>query len=484
MTDVLDALWMDGHKSEPQYEFPVYALPANRLLELTLMRSHEDLQSELVVWNSQLGLLVFTSHMWTSLNHPDPAGLQLRVLQDFMRDLQSNVRFYQESAAKTMNVQVSPFDLSDLTKVFVWLDYWSIPQKRCHDQRRAISSIACYVQSSAIFVMLVPHCVHQETNQSCDYSGYCKRGWCLLERLTFFLKDYRKGVRTEIFIVSGDKEADARVTPSIVWSPEQSVFNGAFTCCSSQHRRGGNVIACDRQALISVVSEVFNAACERARNGDDMALFRKMLAQEWTLYDGLEPRVNPSRKFESVQDFLEAFELKDTKSRTESGHAALHYAAWANDGSLVKLLVKAQADLEAKDNDADTPLIVSIMSQSMLSVGSLLECRASVDGRPYFVAAALDRREALEMILQAGADPNARTPSDHRMPFLRDSTGIHIAARQGYSETVRMLLEFRADPTQTTGTSNSDPGSNSIDFARMKGHSAVLQVLEESDDNR
>eukprot|EP00930_Biecheleria_cincta_P076708 TRINITY_DN63929_c0_g1_i1.p1 TRINITY_DN63929_c0_g1~~TRINITY_DN63929_c0_g1_i1.p1 ORF type:complete len:225 (+),score=40.26 TRINITY_DN63929_c0_g1_i1:2-676(+) len=217
---------------------------------------------------------------------------------------------------------------------------------------------------------------------------------------------------------------------------------------------------------------------DRARISDDMPLFRKMLAHEWTLYAGLDSVVNPVQSFESVKDFLEAFELKGVSTCTESGHTALHYAAWANDAGIVHRLVEAEANLEAVDNDGDSPLVASIFSESFLSTKSLLECRASVaTSRPCCVASAMDRPQALEMILGARADPNGRTPKDHPMALVRNSTGILVASRRGFANIVRILLRHKADPKARAGPENTNAGSTAFDMAQSGGHETVLQIL-------
>ena len=47
---------------------------------------------------------------------------------------------------------------------------------------KAIDSIACYVERSSLFLILVPLCAHSDRiGEMCDYGNWRGRGWCRLE---------------------------------------------------------------------------------------------------------------------------------------------------------------------------------------------------------------------------------------------------------------------------------------------------------------
>ena len=72
--------------------------------------------------------------------------------------------------------------------------------------------------------------------------------------------------------------------------------------------------------------------------------------------------------------------------------------------------------------------------------------------------------EAMEVLLQAGADPNATG-------FL--GTPLMVAARYGLSQVVRRLLEAGADPRLT------HKEDSALSLARLFGHQEVVSILEE-----
>ncbi|KAL1515049.1 hypothetical protein AB1Y20_004114 [Prymnesium parvum] len=102
--------------------FPLFAIRASQVMALKHMRSHEELKPR--PWNPSDGPLCFVSHQWTARDAPDHTGQQLAVLQhtlahihDLMTDPTCNL-----AHAKP------PIAPEDYSRLYVWLDYWSVPQ--------------------------------------------------------------------------------------------------------------------------------------------------------------------------------------------------------------------------------------------------------------------------------------------------------------------------------------------------------------------
>lgn len=74
-------------------------------------------------------------------------------------------------------------------------------------------------------------------------------------------------------------------------------------------------------------------------------------------------------------------------------------------------------------------------------------------------------QETVRMLLRRGADPNA--------PQAGGIRPLHQASAAGRLDLVRLLLDAGADPTQ-----RCDRGKTAADYAREKGHPAVVAVLE------
>ena len=163
----------------------------------------------------------------------------------------------------------------------------------------------------------------------------------------------------------------------------------------------------------------------------------------------------------------------------------LLYAAREGHLEIAAMLVEAGADIEQADGNDDTPLLTAIITNHMAVAEYLLGKGAFVNARdwygqtPLFAAVdvrnldvsgptrdnGVDREAAMTVIrrlLEAGADPNARTTEyipqrrfvdrlgslawcdfTGQTPFLR-------AAYAGDVTTMRLLLEYGADPNIPT----------------------------------
>lgn len=130
-----------------------------------------------------------------------------------------------------------------------------------------------------------------------------------------------------------------------------------------------------------------------------------------------------------------------------AGQTALHLAAQSDHRNTVTdMLLRLGADLELRDAKGRTPLMIAI------------------DG---------GNRRVAEILLKAGADPNARNAQEN------GETALMIAARKGNSDGASILLAYKADPllankfNQTAAKIASDnPGSNRSLYDPMMGFSA------------
>ncbi len=103
------------------------------------------------------------------------------------------------------------------------------------------------------------------------------------------------------------------------------------------------------------------------------------------------------------------------KTRDNKGRTALHVATFHNHPSVVRLLLNRAADINARDNDGDTPLITNI---------AIRDRRKSVSA-------------ILGMLLLAGADVNAQNTSG--------TTPLLLAAHRGHVNTCEALIVMGAD---------------------------------------
>ena len=124
---------------------------------------------------------------------------------------------------------------------------------------------------------------------------------------------------------------------------------------------------------------------------------------------------------------------------TDTMTAELHRAAQANDVALIKKLLASGAEIDARDADQRTALLVAThanaanAARALIAAGANVNAKDNIQDTPYLYAAAEGRLEILRMTLKAGAN-------------LKDTnryggTGLIPAAHHGHPEIVRELLK-------------------------------------------
>lgn len=128
------------------------------------------------------------------------------------------------------------------------------------------------------------------------------------------------------------------------------------------------------------------------------------------------------------------------------GGGPLHRAAYDGDTEAVRMLLEAGADVNARDRHGTTPLLASIF-----------------EGRS---------TGTLRVLLEAVADVNALQDGDGWTP-------LHHAASRGNVAAIRMLLKVGANPeVRTSGSSVHTKTPR--DLARQGNHIEAMNVLDEA----
>ncbi|KAI2658488.1 Caskin-2 [Labeo rohita] len=163
--------------------------------------------------------------------------------------------------------------------------------------------------------------------------------------------------------------------------------------------------------------------------------------------------------------------------------SALHHAALTGTTDLLSLLLEAQATVDIKDSNGMRPLHYAAWQGKADSVLMLLRAGASVNGAsqdgqiPLHLAAQYGHYEVSEMLLQHQSNPCTvnkakKTPLDLACEFGRlkvtqlllssnmvvallegngrDNTPLHLAARNGHKDIIRLLLKAGIDINRTT----------------------------------
>lgn len=127
------------------------------------------------------------------------------------------------------------------------------------------------------------------------------------------------------------------------------------------------------------------------------------------------------------------------------GTTPLHWAVYEGDAAKVDALLRAHADVNARNRFGSTPLYEAALANDTALIQKLLKAKADPDVAneggmtPLMIVARTPNVEAARVLIKAGAKVNARESA-------RGQTALILAAAQGQAEMVRLLLRAGADP--------------------------------------
>ncbi|MEJ2421415.1 MAG: ankyrin repeat domain-containing protein, partial [Acidobacteriota bacterium] len=156
----------------------------------------------------------------------------------------------------------------------------------------------------------------------------------------------------------------------------------------------------------------------------------------------------------------------------DDGYRAAHFAARRGATGVLKILIAHGADIEARDDLAETPLHLAA-ARNVAACLTLLEAGANVHARteagwtPLHLAALNGRPANCEALIKAGADVEARGK------FGR--TPLHLAAAEGRTEVCRALTAHGANPVVKTSA-----GLTPLHFAAASGDWKTVLLLYRS----
>jgi uncharacterized protein len=157
----------------------------------------------------------------------------------------------------------------------------------------------------------------------------------------------------------------------------------------------------------------------------------------------------------------------NARARDRGGSTALHLAAVDRQIRIAEALLAAGADVNARTMENVTPLIASVGSPYSGSKMSLLLIRAGADvniadsnGETALWIAVTDKPdEVIEELLKKGANPNVQA----RAPGFPGYTPLHMAAMNGSTKSVELLLQYGADPAI-----RNDEGATPLDITNVR----------------
>ena len=175
------------------------------------------------------------------------------------------------------------------------------------------------------------------------------------------------------------------------------------------------------------------------------------------------------------------------------GATALHWAVYRDDPETTRLLLAAGASVDAANDLGVTPLWLACNNGSAALVETLLDAEADPNAAlpsgetPLMTAARTGSADAVRLLLEHGADVDAKEGA-------HGQTALMWAAAQRHSAVVRVLLEHRADvhersntyPQVVSSAGNADPrgvfevlqgGYTPLLFAAREGDTESVRLL-------
>ncbi|CAE8622636.1 unnamed protein product [Polarella glacialis] len=391
-------------------------------------------QGLLVAYTKQLGPALFISHQWCRPHHPDPDFEQMSVLQEALRNvLSGEVRIGTNLLASLQNGNfmgngIEEVQAQDLHSAYIWYDFFAVPQCLSHasnhpetelnDFQAAVRSIPSYVDQCNYFIILAPPILRPDLKDLLDYSSWCSRGWCRVERLVMHIA-FNK---TPVILVRASHHVN--LVPGLDYFQHPPGL-GSFTMES------------DKRLVRELLEGVVLRQLEKLLDQGKLHHYRMLMSLREALFEGLgdgKRLVPPSIvaliesaaiKRSQALIYLDTFLLKygfgSPCDKDEAGWTPLHYAAVAGDHLLMRSLIALRANVSTALPSHDTDFCVL------------------AGHTPLALSVRFSRNvEATKCLLQNGVNVNETIS-------LRGFVPLHVWAQIGSSDVLDCLVAFRAD---------------------------------------
>lgn len=161
----------------------------------------------------------------------------------------------------------------------------------------------------------------------------------------------------------------------------------------------------------------------------------------------------------------------DVEAKNNQGDSPLLLAARAQKEEMADLLIAKGASLEDKNNQGDTPLIAACtvgstgLTRLLVAKGSDFNARDDVGATPLMYAALAGNTAILDLLLAKGAAMNAADDNG--------KTPLMYAASAGSANAVKLLLAKNASPTV-----KDHNGKTALDYAKEWHRPDVVSLLD------
>lgn len=413
------------HGTVTKMEYPFYLMPLETFLDMfyrdpiqgetnsrrfsrqrdsspsyPTLRPHQDLlrSGHLMKWDKRThrdDTIIFVSHEWLGFTHPDPSGLQTNTLATVLRRLRDGRidRVNTDSMTRLMfgsnRITKAEEWRALLKRAWIWIDFISIPQPqaeaahaaaqegnrninhRAHrherselliNQKRAVKSLAAYVELSSFFVVLAPGCLHEaktevvssllptptnqrsgdkpktwtvrrdmisrranvrrttrrcwggpsgrrdsyfgevetEVRSTTCYRTWRSRGWCLLELYAAMLSRKQK----DLLIVTSAERRPNWASPVVEACYAAPPGYADFSCCALNHDFGDGPVECDKLDVRDIMMDLLRSKIQYMfRESETMtARFFLCVSHMWLRGLPSRPRASSGQSQGSIAD--------------------------------------------------------------------------------------------------------------------------------------------------------------------------------------
>ncbi|CAE8628996.1 unnamed protein product [Polarella glacialis] len=495
------------HNPALQPSYPCYCVKVKNVILMVELEPHDTLKRKGALVKYEPGMVViFVSHQWLSLRHPDPLMLQFRVLQNYLVNaIKGQVKTETYWMSFLYFHRDEAMDPAFMENAYIWYDYFSVPQgvdrsssghtRSSQDSQsdflNAVHSIPIYVSMCKWFFVLCPSMKH-ESGEFCDFLSWSRRGWCQCEEISRRLSHFTEMV----VVVTGDKQAVLHDSQDYL---SHSVGTLDFACCQMKHLKDGQSIPCDKVLVSGVIQGLLSRLVdEKSFKEEDIFHFRLVKSLSPSLLSDL-PDVLPCAFMGNADAFLSDFRFSRAsilcvcaaQERPERpsyaakagdpGWGPLFWAALKQDLDVINELVRRGHDVDERSTEkavgvlvdrGSTPLLVAAMlSGKGLSVRTLLDLKAdhsitNQSGLAPLGASCIGGHPKNTMVLlEWGADISASQDD-------MDGQALLMASSFSRTNVCRVLVESKADIDATNIW-----GATALHGASMAGDMVNLKYL-------
>jgi len=391
---------------------------------------------KLVQWQkTSIKLVVFISHQWAGLLHPDPEFKQFAVLQSALLNLAAgSVDMQLDCISAINNIHLQTPSVQQQRRCLewdFWYDYFGCPQLEVDGAgsmtpsiERVVRSIPAYCSIANFTLVLSPAIEHSDTSEVISERTWNNRGWCRLERAaTAFSADNKC-----ILVVSSATRMIVTAGPDWVkaWPAE-----GLFTLDS------------DREVVRAVTARLMEIKISSLRRQKEM--------EKWRFYTALLPKANgyQGRQFdENVGEFLQRYELTAAP------------CWWGSPVLTPLILASIEGNLAVMHG-----LLQQKANVNQLVSWQLPEAHIGGHHTALSMAAMLSTKEAVKVLL----DWNAALDTAKNM---NNPSTLSIASYFGNADVLQLLLKHRADIKAC-----DDAGSNPLHVGAFSPNPRVTGIL-------